>query len=330
MGIKNLRRIQIGAESTAGTAVAATAKLRMLGTLEDQREVMFADENVGYLSGVDRTYIPKLLAAIASEGDATFEQLPYLLNAGIELSAGVQDGAGTGYLYTYDLPTTAQNTLETYTIEGGDDTQAEEMEYSFVENLVLSGAPGEAWMMKADWLGRQVSKATFTASLDLDPVETILFSKTKLYIDAASGTIGTTLKSSTLLGAELSIKTGLVPVFTGDGNLYFTFTKCVGPEVLLKVTFEHNASAVAEKDAWIAQTARVIRLITQGLALTTAGTAYTYKTLQIDLAGKWEKFEKIDEQDGNDIVTGTFRARYNDDAELFGQILVVNELSALP
>lgn len=184
--------------------------------------------------------------------------------------------------------------------------------------------------MKADWLGRQVSKATFTASLDLDPVETILFSKTKLYIDAASGTIGTTLKSSTLLGAELSIKTGLVPVFTGDGNLYFTFTKCVGPEVLLKVTFEHNASAVAEKDAWIAQTARVIRLITQGTALTTAGTAYTYKTLQIDLAGKWEKFEKIDEQDGNDIVTGTFRARYNDDAELFGQILVVNELSALP
>ena len=329
MGIKNLRRIQIGAESTAGTAVAATAKLRMMGTLEDQREVMFAEENVGYLSGVDRTYIPKLLAALSVEGEATFEQLPYLLNAGIELSAGVQDGAGSGYLYTYDLPTTAQNTLQTYTIEGGDDIQAEEVEYAFVENMVLSGVPGEAWKVKADWLGRQVSKCTFTASLGLDTVEEILFSKTKLYIDAATGTIGTTLKSSTLLGAELSIKSGWVPVFTGDGNLYFTFTKCVDPEAILKVTFEHNATAVAEKDAWIAQTARLIRLITQGAALGT-GATYDYKTLQIDLAGKWEKFEKIDEQDGNDIVTGTFRARYNADGDLFGQILVVNELSALP
>lgn len=329
MGIKNLRRIQIGAESTAGTAVAATAKLRMMGTLEDQREIMFAEENVGYLSGVDRTYIPKLLAALSVEGEATFEQLPYLLNAGIENSAGVQDGAGSGYVYTYDLPTTAQNTLKTYTLEGGDDQQAEEVEYSFVENLVLSGAPGEAWKVNADWLGRQVSKTTFTASLGLDTVEEILFSKTKLYIDAASGTIGTTLKSSTLLGAELSIKTGWVPVFTGDGNLYFTFIKCVDPEAVLKVTFEHNATAVAEKDAWIAQTARLIRLITQGAALGT-GATYDYKTLQIDLAGKWEKFEKIDEQDGNDIVTGTFRARYNEDGDLFGQIMVVNELSALP
>jgi len=329
MGIEKLRKLQIGAEDTMGTAVAATSILRMNGMPDDQRETMFVDEHVGYLSGVDRTYVPKLLAALTSEGEATFEQLPYLLNAAVENSAGVQDGAGSGYVYTYDLPTTAQNTLKTYTIEGGDDQQAEELEYCFVENMVLSGAPGEAWKATADWLGRQVSKTTFTASLDLPMVEEILFSKSKLYIDAADGTIGTTVKSSVLLGAELSIKTGWAPVFTGDGKLYFTFIKCVDPEVLLKVTFEHNATAVAEKDAWIAQTARLMRLLVQGSALGTSG-AYTYKTLQIDLAGKWEDFEVIGAQDGNDIVTGTLRARYNATADLFGQVVVVNELSALP
>ncbi len=73
-----------------------------------------------------------------------------------------------------------------------------------------------------------------------------------------------------------------------------------------------------------------MRLKINGSALTTAGSGYTYKTLIVDLAGKWETFDKIDEQDGNDIVTGTLRARYNSTAALFAEFVVVNELSSLP
>lgn len=332
MGIKALRRIQAGLESTgtAGTAVAATTALRLIGTMEDQREVVFPEEEVGLLGGSDRQYTSKYLAAITTEGELTFEQVGYILGAGVQDSTGTSD-TGSGWVYTYTLPTTAQRVPFTYTIEGGDDTDAEEMEYSFVKEFTFSGNAGEAWMLSANWVGRQATTTTFTPSTDapIPTVEEVLFSKTKLYIDETSDTIGTTLKSNTLLAAELKVTTGFQEVFAADGNLYFSFVKQAMPEVVLTITFEHDGTATAEKAKWRAGTARQIRLTAFGSALSSSGT-HTYKTFQINLAGKWEKFEKLDEQDGNDIIKATFRARYNSTAAIFGSFVVVNELSTLP
>ena len=50
-GIKKLRKLQLGRETTAGTAVNATDLWRGIGTIEDQTEVMFPEEDIGYLSG---------------------------------------------------------------------------------------------------------------------------------------------------------------------------------------------------------------------------------------------------------------------------------------
>lgn len=330
-GIKALRKIQLGRESTAGTAVAASTIWRGMGTIEDQRETVFPEEDIGILGGVDRTYVPKLLAAISMGSiPATFEQLPHILEAGVRTDAPAQDGAGTDYIYEYIFPTTAANTIKTYTIEGGDNQAVEEMEYGFVTGFTLEGSAGEALMMSAEWQGRQVATSAFTGALTLPTVEEILVSKGKLYIDDDDGTIGTTQKTSTLLSLTLNVNTGLTAVFTADGSLYFTFVKGVAPEITLDVTFEHDGTATAEKANWRAQTARQIRLIFEGSTVGTPGTTYSKKTLIIDLAGKWESFSALEDQDGNDIVTGTFRARYNATAALFAAITVVNELSALP
>jgi len=93
------------------------------------------------------------------------------------------------------------------------------------------------------------------------------------------------------------------------------------------VTFEHNSTAVAEKLNWRNQTPRLLRINCDGNALTTAGT-FNNKTLRIDLAGKWEKFEKIGESDGNDIINATFRAGYDSTAAKFAEIKVVNETAS--
>lgn len=331
MGIKALRKIQLGKETTAGTAVEATMLWRGTGVIEDQREVIFPDEDIGYLSGVDRNYCPKLLAAIQFDAvPATFEQLPIILSAGVKnVVTGVTDTGGSGKVYTYTFPTTSANTIRTYTIEGGDDSGAEEMEYSFVESFEISGNGGEALQMSANWVGRQVSTAAFTAISPMVPatVEEILFGKGKLYIDNVSGTIGTTQVSNTLLGIGLPVTTGWIAKFAADGNLYFSFAQSTKPEVLLNVTFEHNATAIAEKLAWRNKTARLFRLDFPGSALTTAGM-FSTKLLRINLAGRWEKFDKIGEMNGNDIVTGTFRAGYNATAAKFAEIVVVNETAS--
>ncbi len=327
-GIKALRKIQGGKETTAGTAVVATMLWRGVGVLEDAQELKTAEEDVGYISGLDRVYIPKLLAKLAMENTpATFEQLPYLGEAGIKaVGTGVADGAGGGKIYAYPMPTTQKNTLNTYTLEGGDDQQAEEMEYGFVEGFKLSGKGGEAIMMSADWVGRQIALASFTASIAVPSVEEILFGKGVLYIDAT--TIGTTVKSSTLLGMDLTVKTGWVPVFSADGFLYFSFAKVTMPEVTLALTFEHDATGVAEKAACKAKTRRLVRLKFTGTAVT-SGTAYNAKTLVLDFGGKWDKFDKLGEQDGNDIVQGTFRARPSETDSTFFTMTVVNALTSL-
>jgi hypothetical protein len=331
-GIKALRKIQLGREVTPGTAVVATYIWRGEGVVEDARETVWPVEDVGYLSGVDRSYQPKLLGrAQFATTPLTFGGLLHILEAGImTVGTGASDGAGTGKVYNYAIPETSQPTIKTYTIEGGDNQQEEEMEYSHVESFELAGKAGEAWTMAANWVGRQVTASTYTGALSLTTVEEALFSKTLLYIDAASGNFGATLKSSTLLEASLKYKTGLMPVFTAEGNLYFTFVKSVQPEILLDVTFEHDATATAEKAAFKAGTSRLIQLKCTGSANTTPGTTYSYKTLIINLAGKWEKFSVLGDQDGNDVVTGTLRARYNSTEADIGNIIVVDELASVP
>jgi len=323
---------QMGRESVAGTEVNATAIWRGTGAADDASEYIWPDEDVGYLSRTDRQCVPKYLGKVTLDTDAiSFEQILYPFDAGVKTVTAVADGGGgSGKIYTYIFPTTAANTIKTYTLEFGDEQQEEQMLYSFCESFSLRGQAGEPMACSSSWAGRQITPGTKTAGVALATVDEILISKGKLYIDAASGTIGSTQKSNTLLTLDFSAITGWVPVFTADGNLYFSFAKMsYGQEVVLKLTFEHDATSVAEKAAWRAGTPRQIRLLFQGAALTTPGSGYTYKTLILDMAGKWEKFDKLDEMNGNDVVTGTFRARYNVTADLFCEAIVVNELAAV-
>jgi hypothetical protein len=299
--------------------------------IEDQREVIFVEEDIGQYPQADRTYVPRYAAALSIEDTPlTFEQFPLLCAIGIDdIVSGAADGAGTDKIYTYPLPVASDNGFKTFTIEGGDNQQAEEMEYAHAAEITLKGAAGEAWMMSANLIGRQVALSTFTAALSVSAVEEALFSKTKLYIDAAGGTIGTTLKSNTLLDAEITITTGLIPKFTADGDLFFSFVQQTEPVVTGSITFEHDAVGVAEKASWRAEDVKLVRLICEGSAAATPGTTYTYLSLIIDMALMWEKFDAIDEADGNDIVRGNFKCVYSSTDSLFFQIIVVNELAAV-
>jgi len=333
MGVRALRKLQIGLEATAGTAVAATTIWRGTGTLEDQREIRRIEEDVGVLQRTNRSATPTLLAGLSMDAvPATFEQLPYILEAGVkQVNTGAADGAGSGLIYAYVMPTTAANTLSTYTIEGGDDQQAEEIEYAHVQSFVIAGEGADLVMMSAEWVGRQVALCTFTTGQSIPTVEEILFGKGSVFIDAAAG-MGGSQVSGTILGFELNVaNTGIRQKWPADGlGTYFSFIVTTPAEATLQLTFEHDGTGVAEKAAAIAETPRAIRLSFDGTALTTAGTTYTYKTLQIDAWGKWDPFSKIDERDGNDIVTGTLQLAYDETDAKMLEITVVNQLATLP
>lgn len=330
MGVKKLSKILLGAESTSGTAVPATTYWRGTGTHEDKRVVEFPDDDVGILMGTDRSLTSKLESQINfDETPATYEQLPYILEAGIMTQSPVQDGAGSDRIYTYNFPTTAQRTVRTYTIEHGDDVAAEESEYCFVKEFELTGEEQKAVMAKATWGGRQSTPTTFTGALTIPTVESALFQRGKFFINNVSTFPATSQFTATWKKFSLKVKTGQTAQYYGDGNLYFTNLKQVMPEAILQVTFEHNANTVAELVNWRAETARAVRLDFTGSAVTSAGTTYSTRRLLVDLLGKWSVWGPFEDLNGDNVMVGTLVCRYNTTAASAGRFIVVNDLTAL-
>jgi hypothetical protein len=321
------RQVQFGKETTAGTAVAATVQWAGEGVPNEEIDLRHYNYADGSMVGNDKTYIAGISGSIALDPTpANFNHLPLLLDMGIMEETGVQDGAGTAYVYTYDFPELADQTIRTATIEAGDSLQAKEMAYCFCESINLTGAPGEPVMMSAMVRGRQWSTSTFTA-LATETVRPIIFSTGALYTDDAFGDWGSTELTSTLYGFNLDINTGLVPKGTANGELFFDFAHRNTFEALLSITFEYNAAAVLEEADWRAETPRYLRLkFMDTVAVATPGV-YTYKQLQIDLYGKWMSFDPLTDDDGNELIVGNLKCMYDATNTIAGNIIVINELA---
>lgn len=319
-------KIQLGRESTAGTAVAATSIWRGPATdIADESSHEYAEEDVGILLPTDREYVPKKAARLAlPETELTFEQILHVLEAGIK--AATPTGTGP-YVYTYTFPTaTTPNTIKTYTLETGNAVAGDvnEMEYSFVEEFELSGAAGEAWKIASTWVGRQKTTTTFTGALTLATVEEALFGKTTLYIDATAGTVGTTAKAGVLTAAGVQVKTGVMPVWTADGQLYFYKHKFARPEVTFNFSLElenDTSILVAQRAAWVAKTLQLFQLKIAG-----AGTS----EIKVNMAGKYTSFGEYQNEDGNTVVEASGKAVYSSADALFATIIVTNSEVSVP
>lgn len=324
-------KIQLGRESTAGTAVAATTIWRgAFAMLEDARNRVIVDEQVGLLVPAERSFDTSYLARLAMPSTPlTFEQFPHILEAGVKTDTPT-DNTGS-YTYDYSFPTgTTPNTIKTYTIEAFNamaDADMQEMQYSFVEEFEISGSAGEAWEMSANWVGRQLTNSTPTSLSTLVAVNEALVAKTKLYIDDSGGTIGSTQKTGVFMGGSMTVTTGLVPVMVGDGNLYFSAVKPTKPEITFALTIEleedGGTSLVDDlRTAYASNDTNLIRLEIDG--------PDANHSIVIDMAAKYDNISSYENSDGNTTVTIEGHAVYSSTDSLYWECAVTNTLSALP
>lgn len=336
-GTKALRRIQWAKEVTPGTKAAATAIWRGTGgDIQDGRTLEQIDELVGIIGGTDRTILTALAGSLSlAESPLTFEQGPYLnaMQFGGP-TVGVADGAGTGKVYLTNIPTTAGVTPVPYSIEAGDDHEAEYMTYCLVTKQSFKGEMKKAVTVSADIMGRSVDPmpgGNFTALSTLQAIEDIVTNKGKVYLDPVSGAYGTTQVSDTILGFNVDIETFWIPKPTMDGNLFYSFATYAGHKITGSIEFEHNASAdgiAGEKLNWRNNTPRLLDLTFLGSALATPGT-YTNKTFRLRFPIRWLTFDSLGDRDGNSTVTGNFASRYNSTVGNAGSITYVNNVTTL-
>ena len=126
MGIKSLTRIEIGRETTAGTACAADVLLQAEGMMKDDQERKFPAEGSEFVFPTALSYISKEGVTIKLDDSPAYSEiLPHLLSMGVAGGvAAAADGSGNDLIYIYPFPITAANTTpNTYTIEGGDDQE---------------------------------------------------------------------------------------------------------------------------------------------------------------------------------------------------------------
>ncbi len=333
-GSKAFRKLQMGLEVTPGTAATATRIWRGTGGMaKDDRQTDFVEEHIGIVGGVGRTNIPKYGASFTLDPTpATFQFLPSMLTCGVKaMTSGATDTGGSGKVYTFTAPSTALNTISTATFESGDNQRVDATTYCFMQEFTLEGKGGEAVMVSSKWAGQAVADDDFTTNIALAEVSHLNFGKSKLYIDASSGTVGTTQVTGAFKGASLKVNTGWIPEFCGDGSLYFATVGFSGGDTeggkeswQLEVTFLHDSTCETELTAFRNQTWRQIQWKIEGNTLGSAGT-YTHETVKISMAGKWKEFSEIQDQDGNDIMVGTFKTAYLAAKTLKAEIVVVNE-----
>lgn len=324
-----MNKTALGRESAFGTGVAATTLWRgPFSMVEDSSEVVTVDENVGLLVQAERTYFTKHAGRLAMPStELTFEQVAHILEAGVKTVSPTGTNPYTrAYSYPTDntVPTPKSYTIETYNNLA--DVDALEMNGCLVEEFTFEGNAREAWKMSATWFGRRPVTTTPTSLSTLVTVEEALIPKTLLYIDATGGTVGTTQKSGVFMGAQIRVKTGLIPLPVGDGNLYHPTYKWTKPEITFTLTMELEKDGAASmvSSERTAFTNRAVRLFK------TKCTGSGSKEFSMTWAGVYDSVGDYTNADGNTTVQLSGHAVYSSADTLFWTATVVNTVASLP
>lgn len=305
--------------------------------LEDARTIEETEEMVGLIDGADRTLTTAQLGKInLADTPLTSEQFPYLpAMAWNGPVTGVADGGGSGRVYTTTIPFDATNSpnvtgVRSYTVEAGDDRAVERMPYTLCTKISVKAQAGKAAQMGGSLVGRFVEPyATGFAAAAIPAVSEMAASAALVYLDPIGGTFGGTLVSGTVLSFEFEAEIKWQAVNSLWGQLYPEFFKYVGHTITGKLVFEHDTIGVDARVDWRAETARRLRVDLRGTNLASAGT-FTRRTVRFDLPIKYTANPPLADQDGNDIVSLSYRSRYNTTAATAGSIVCVNELATLP
>lgn len=327
---------QIGKESVRGTPVAATTRLLLDRLDVDPGAVTHKPTPAtGALVRQGPTSVTRKFAQLRPSGPLSFEQILYYLYMGVK---GGVTPTGTGpYTYTFDPDEVSDPAPDTFTIErrisdmlaspGVDDI---EMEYCFARQLTIRGAEGEeaVWQLEADIVGRQVSSSTLTPAISVPSVEEIMVYKTALYIDDTWAGLGGTQVQGQLLDFSLTFDTGLAPLFTPDGNLYFskyTFAGAPGrPKgATLDLTMLVDTQMATERTKAQAGTTRFVRL---------KATGSDSRDVALDMAVQHESGDiaMVDARDGLHIVSMHLVPVYDATGAAHFKAVVNNQLSSLP
>lgn len=324
MPATNMRRVQLGQQTSFGTAVAATAWLR--GVTDVNFSVMHETEPLPELSLVVGSSIvpgyPKMAEGAITLG-ATYQHIRY----GLQGLLGAPSTTGSSPPYTHSWVLPAGTTLPSptiYTVEYGvlnDTTTNYRAIGSVVREHTLRGEAGGYVEQEMAVIARALESNAMTTGLALANVEPMSMIHSALWIDPTTNNFGTTAINNALISFEWTVNTnrhlklfgGAVnPQSWGDGRW----------ESTLSLNLEWTSQTKSLVDALL--TGNVVRRIRVRVQESAS------RSLTIDFAGVLtNEAELYGDRDGNMTCELEFTASYDINTGGWLSVTLINDVQNL-
>lgn len=340
MATKYLGGVQYGAEGAHGTAVAADTKLYFEYAAPEQDRVHRVPRS-DHGRRITRLAKNATVESVFSEGGSLrdtdglyYQALPLLLNACLDGgNTGSEANAGQGdYLWTIDAPLTGSETLDTFTLEWGDDGQYYETAYCLIPELSITFDATNGEVHATATVDGDMVKQTSQSSVATNPsAEYINGALFRLYVDDTWASAGSTELSDALVSGELVIRGGAHHKKFGSASRLVDSHGQGEIDAELRLTLERTAAVSTEElkyraaDEDTAPSMRCIRLIATGDAIGASGSV---STLRVDMIGTWESWNTMAaEIDGNTQDEVVFRLADDDTAA--ADVLTVDVITTI-
>lgn len=319
--------IQIGVETTAGTAVAATKRLQAL-TVELDTSAEF-DTFAPSGNFFDTIAVPRQEWASGSlSGYPTYTEMAYVFSNAF--GAGVVTtpaSASTARKWTWDVSSTVAWTPKTWTIERGisGDT-AEKAAYAVMSGLNLTFSRTAAPEIGGDLFARRLdySASLSTGATTLSNVP-ILATQVDVYADAASGSIGTT-KLTRAFNAGFSLSGLFNPIWPINSALNSFGTHVIAkPDATATLQLGNDSVGRDYVDLFRGGTTKFVRIQAVGGEIE---TGHNY-TLTIDLAVKVTSAPSRSDVDGLSTLDWSFNVVHDSGWTRAMKVELITDIASL-
>jgi len=344
-GIQPLTLIQVGKESTDGTAVAATRRvLTRSGTFRHlQTQEMFEGQLSGVLSrSATSPVITREASQLEISTDLDFNQVLLPLLSGVQ--GGVTPstpGTGEARLWTF-APSQTAPSVDPYTIEMVVDSGAAKQEieapFGVTTSFEITGGvdalPQITWSMDA----RKSVQSTYTSGIALPAVAFAANLRWQMSLDTTWANVGNTTISGQIYGFTLGQSAFVMPQYYLQNRSDLDFAG-VEPQtrttdLVIQATFDTGGSNLYETElaAKALGSKRFIELKLQGDAFGSPDASLNH---EIKVRGSFvhadDSMQDLGaDRDGNSVVSLHLVSQYDPTGAVDVTYAVQNALSSFP
>lgn len=316
--------VQVGVEVTPGTAVSANKKLQSISI----------DPSI---SADIKTFRPmggkfSTLAAIGKEwtkaklsGQLVYTDVVYLLSSCMSYAAPAQQAATAAYKWTFAPGQSDVDTVKTFTVEAGGSVRAHKMAYGLCNQFGYKITRDEA-NVSGEMMGQRLTDGiTLTASPTSLALQPVLPTQVNVYLDGASGDLGTTqLLRALAVDFELADRFGPVWPLDSSQASYATHVE-TEPKATFKLLMEADSVGMGLLTHMRSSAKRFLRVAATGPVIE---GAYNYSFIH-DLCGIVSEVSEFSDQDGVYAIEWTFNVTYDATWTKAMQLEVINTLTGL-